>query len=105
MIIREPLLVMHFSIPPVCPTLSHSSPPVLATSHHQLELLQAILHSHLDGLKHFHNNIPTLPPVALHFKVSIPFTFNMDESFQFLLGGISVALLLGDHQVETLLTL
>jgi hypothetical protein len=78
--------------------------PALATSRCQLKLLQAILHSNLDGPKYFHE-IPTLLPVASHFKVSIPFTNDMDESLQFLIEGISVTLLLGERQVETILTL
>jgi hypothetical protein len=79
-------------------------PPVVSTSRRQLELLQAFLHSHLDGPEHFHN-IPNLPPVASHFKVSIPFTNNMDELLHFFIEGISVTLFLGDRQVETILTL
>jgi hypothetical protein len=78
--------------------------PATATTRRQLELLQANLHTHLDGPKYF-QDIPTLPPIAKHFQVSIPFINDMDESLHFLIEGISVSLLLGERQVETILTL
>jgi hypothetical protein len=81
-----------------------NSLPTISTFHCQLQILQGFLHSHLDGPRHFHN-IPNIPPVATHFKVLIPFTNNMDKSLQFFIEGFSVTLLLGDRQVENILTL
>jgi hypothetical protein len=78
--------------------------PTTITTRRQLELLQANLHANLDGPKHFHD-LPILPPIAEHFKVSIPFINDMDESLQFLIEGISVSALLGERQVETIYTL
>jgi hypothetical protein len=83
----------------------HNHPPTtINTSRHHIELLQAFLHSNLDGPGRFHD-IPNLPPVAPHYKVSIPFTNNMDKSLNFFIEDISVTLLLGDRQTETILTL
>jgi hypothetical protein len=79
-------------------------PPTNNTLRRHIELLQAFLHSNLDGPGRFHD-IPNLPPAAPHYKVSIPFTNNMDESLNFFIEGISVNLLLGDRQTETILTL
>jgi hypothetical protein len=83
----------------------HTHPPlIISTIRRQLELVQGILHSCLDGPEHFHG-IPNLPSVAQHFKVAIPFTNNMDESLQFFIEGISVSFLHGDQQLEIILTL
>jgi hypothetical protein len=78
--------------------------PVISTIRRQLELAQGILHSCLDDPEHLHN-IPNLPPVAKHFKVTIPFTNDMDESLQFFIKGIGVSFLLGDQQLDNILTL
>ena len=79
-----------------------SNPHVLPYETHtrcrrQLEILQGVLHSRLDGPNYF-NTIPDLPPIANHLRVTIPLINDMDETFQFLIDGISVALLLGTNK-------
>jgi hypothetical protein len=74
-----------------------------ATIRRQLELLQGKLHSRLDGPQYF-NSIPDLPPIADHLRVTIPLINDMDETFRFLIDGISVALLLGPNGADNILT-
>ena len=70
----------------------------------QLEILQGTLHSRLDGPNYF-DTIPNLPPIASHLRVSIPLINDMDETFRYLIDGVSVALLLGNNGRENVLTL
>ena len=70
----------------------------------QLEILQGSLHGRLDG-PHFFDTIPHLPPIASHLRVSLPLINDMDETFRFLIDGVSVALLLGNNGRENVLTL
>jgi len=70
----------------------------------QLEILQGSLHGRLDGPRFF-DTIPHLPPIASHLRVSLPLINDMDETFRFLIDGISVALLLGNNGRENVLTL
>jgi hypothetical protein len=78
--------------------------PSPTTARHQLEILQGCLHSRLDG-PHYFDTIPNLPPLASHLRVSIPLINNMDETFRFIIDGISVGLLLGTNGSENTLTL
>jgi hypothetical protein len=55
--------------------------------------------------QHISTISPTFPPVAEHFKATIPFTNDLDESLQFFIEGISASLLLDDRQLNNILTL
>jgi hypothetical protein len=98
------LYLSYASLSPCLPNPHNHPPPIVSISRRQLKLFQDFLHSHLDGPECFHN-IPNLPPFASHFKVSITFTNDMDESLHFFIEGVSVTLLLGDRQVKTILSL
>ena len=82
----------------------HTSPqePHITQRRH-LEVLQGSLHNRLDGPLHF-DTIPDLPPIARHLTVSIPNINDMDETFQYLIEGISAPLLLGPHLMSNVLT-
>jgi hypothetical protein len=84
------------------PTTTPTLTPTIA--HRQLEILQGCLHTHLDG-PHYFDKIPNLSPLASHLQVSIPLINNMDETFRFIIDGISVGLLLGTNGPENTLTL
>jgi hypothetical protein len=78
--------------------------PSPTTAHRQLEILQGCLHARLDG-PHYFDTIPNLPPLASHLRVFIPLINDMDETFRFIIDGISIGLLLGTNGPENTLTL
>jgi hypothetical protein len=81
-----------------------SPSPSKLTIHRHLDILQGLIHSRLDG-PGFFNTIPHLPPSANHFRVTLPFTNDMEESLDFLIEGVSVSLLLGERSQDNILTL
>ena len=69
----------------------------------EVETLQSSIHSRLDGPDYF-NGITDLPHDAYHFRVNMPFTNEMDESFCLLVEGITAGLLFGQHESGQTLT-
>ncbi len=78
--------------------------PSRLTIHRHLGILQGLVHSRLDSPGFFHT-IPHLAPAADHFRVTLPFTNNMEESLDFLVKGVSVCLLLGERSLDNILAL
>ena len=69
----------------------------------EVETLQSSIHSRLDGPDYF-NGITDLPQDAYHFRVNMPFTNEMDETFCLLVEGITAGLLFGPHESGQTLT-
>ena len=85
------------------PKTSITPTPSSYTIQKDVETLQSCLHSRLDGPDYF-NTIEHLPFDSYHFRVNLPFTNEMDETFSLLIEGITAGLLFGGTDNGSTLT-